>query len=77
MYRPTLRRSLATICTAVFAVGILGVSVGGPAGAETRAQEATPPPPGSGVQITVGTITVGGEAVERPAPQPLGPLSFT
>lgn len=66
MARPSLRRSLAIVCTAAFAAGILGVTVGGPAGAETRGQVATPPPSGSGVQITV----------VQPA-QPVGPLSFT
>jgi len=76
MSRRSLRRSLAVICTAVFAAGILGVSASGPAGAETRGQVATPPPPGAGVQITVGTITVGGASVEQ-QPQPAGWVSFT
>jgi hypothetical protein len=64
------------VCTAVFAAGVLGVAVGGPASAEvpsrTRTQIATPPPPGSGI-----TIIVGGTAVVADQPQPLGPLSFT
>lgn len=67
MTRRHLRRSFAAVCTAVFAAGILGVAVGGPAGAETRGQVATPPDPGSGIQIIVQTE----------APQPIGPLSFT
>ncbi len=69
MTRHPLRRSLAAACTAVFAASVLGVAVGGSASAEvpagTRAQVATPPPPGGGVQIIVAQ------------PQPLGPLSFT
>ena len=69
MTRRSLRRSLAAVCTAVFAAGVLGVAVGGSASAEvpsrTRTQIATPPPPGGGVQITVEQ------------PKPLGPLSFT
>jgi hypothetical protein len=65
MTRRHLRRSFAAVCTAVFAAGILGVAVGGSAGAETRGQIATPPAPGNGVEIIVQT------------PQPIGPLSFT
>lgn len=69
MTRRSLRRSLAAVCTAAFAAGVLGVAVGGPASAEvrnsTRTQIATPPPPGGGVQITVEQ------------PKPLGPLSLT
>lgn len=65
MNRRTFRRSLAALCSAAFAAGVLGVTAGSPAGAETRGQIATPPPPGAGVQITV---------IE---PQPIGPLSFT
>lgn len=67
MTRRPLRRSLATVCAATLAAGILGISVGGPAGASSRGQVATPPPPGSGVQITV---------IEQ-QPTPIGPLSFT
>ena len=76
MSRRSLRRSLAAVCTAVFAAGLLGVSASAPAGAETRGQVATPPPPGAGVQIVVGNITVGGAAVEQ-EPQPAGWVSFT
>ena len=68
MTRRPLRRSLAALSTAVFAAGILGVAVEAPAVAETRGQIATPPPPGTGVRITVETPRV---------PQPIGPLSFT
>ena len=68
MTRRSLRRNVATVCTAVFAAGILGVAVSGPAGAESRGQIATPPPPGSGITITV---------IEEVEPLPIGPLSFT
>lgn len=68
MTRRALRRLLAVACTGVLAGALLGVGVGGPAGAEVRGQIATPPPPGSGIQITV---------IEEFEPQPIGPLSFT
>lgn len=71
MSRRSLRRSLAGLCTAAFAAGILGVSASAPAGATTRDQVATPPPPGSGVQIVVIT------PVEQAAPQPTGWVSST
>ena len=64
MTRRSLRRSVATVCTAVFAAGILGVAASGPAGG----QIATPGPPGTGVTITV---------IEEVEPLPIGPLSFT
>jgi hypothetical protein len=69
MTRRPLHRIGATLCAAALAAGVLGVTAGAPAGAETRTQIATPPPPGGGVQITVQTVIV--------APQPIGPLSFT
>ena len=69
MTRRSLRRSAAVLLTAGLAAGLIGVSLGGSASAEvparTRSQVATPPPPGSGIKITIV------------APQPLGPLSFT
>lgn len=66
MTRRSLRRSLAALCTAVFTAGILGVAVGGSAGAGTRSQvPPPPPPPGNGVQIIVQQA------------QPIGPLSLT
>jgi hypothetical protein len=66
MTRRFLRRCGATVCAGALAAGILGVAVGGPASAKVPGQVATPPPPGSGVQITVAQDA-----------QPIGPLSFT
>jgi len=64
----SLRRTLAAVCTAAFAGGLLAVAGIGSAGAGVPRPSvpATPAPPGGGVQIVV----------EQEA-QPLGPLSFT
>jgi len=78
MARLTLRRTVMVVCAAAFAAGILGASVGAPAGAGVQqpVTPATAPPSGGGVKITVGEIVVGGASVEQD-PQPVGPLSFT
>jgi hypothetical protein len=68
MTRRSLRRTAAVLVTAGMAAGLIGLSLGGSASAEvpsrTHAQVATPPPPGSGIQITIVQ------------PKPVGPLSF-
>lgn len=78
MARITLRRTLMVVCTAAFAAGILGATVGTPAGAGVQQPitPATAPPSGGGVQITVGDISVLGASVEQD-PQPAGWLSVT
>lgn len=76
MPRTTLRRILMVVCTATFAAGILGASVGTPAGAGVQqpVTPATAPPSGGGVKITV--IEVLGASVEQD-PQPVGWLAGT
>lgn len=64
----SLRRSLAAVCTAAFAIGLLGVAGIGSAGAGAPRPSvpATPAPPGGGVQILV-----------EQEPQPAGWISST
>jgi hypothetical protein len=67
------------LCTAAFAAGIVGATIGAPAGAGVQQPPtpATAPPPGGGVQVVVGgDIVVGGLAVEQ-EPAPVGWLSST
>jgi len=87
MNRGAIRRTIATVSATLLAAGVLAIGASTPVGAGVQGPStpATAPPRGSGVQVIVGQIIVGGAQVERdqpappppPQPQPLGPLSFT